>query len=1114
MMQASLTRMSSLGAKKKYLTATSLLLCRKQSRHFASSTTLTSSRILGSQRSYSTSPNDPNNDQLTVSSSDDPRALFHPAKAWQAEHNLDIQRVTQQAMIHELTKEQTRTIEHVVPWFLENMPRPYFRQVPEQMRLDHIKALAAVKEANMDLYLNLKSHAPDGRQMLTYIRPGTKPGVLLQMIKELPYNVSTSKDYLPLSRAQVFSAEDESMSLNVFVYGEEKTGPINIEKSGARILQYAERIQQNGHHDKVPGAKSLSSLQAPDDFSKNEPRPSHLFDRENLIEYMGKCSLSYIEKTDPRRFLRQRELFEVVSGTEGTAIVVEDSSTEDGADNYWINVAIANALPQMALENTSRLLFLHHFDVLGAHLDVISDGDNGTVTMLRMHVSPAAGSIDESTFKLLGRELKRCKWLDPETMDLVFDRYPWLGVRGGEIITAFCSLMHPVMAKQNPLIYSKANIFNTVTKERYVSHTSAIAGLFLDRFNPKQPLSDEAFESKCEQICATIDSDVEDATATELLLKMIEIVRYTLKTNIYMHDRYSLGLRLDPKVMVSDSEESKELPYGIIFAHGRRFNAYHVRFRDIARGGMRLVTPPSTEQYALESAHQYDECYGLAFAQQLKNKDIPEGGSKAVNLINTTDLSQSGKNFVMRKSVKAFTDTLLDLIVDTDETRENIVDLFGKKEILYLGPDEQVIPEDINWVIKRAEKRGYYKPAAFMSSKPKAGINHKEYGVTSEGVNVYLDVALRHLGKDPTKEPFAIKMTGGPDGDVAGNEIKILIREYGDNAKIVGVADHSGCAEDPNGLDHEELLRLVNESMCISNFDSSRLSSDGVLHNAATEDGVKARNTMHNRLEADAFVPCGGRPNTIDAHNYKHFLKADGTPSAPLIVEGANLFVTAEARQALFDDAGVVIVKDSSANKGGVITSSYEICAAMMLTEEEFFDNKETIVNEVLAKLRGLAKMEAELLFREFETYGGSLPHCSQVISNSINAATDALSTALDTLSDEDRESLLPLFRAHLPQTIADMSFDFVHERVPDPYIKNAIASCLASKMVYKEGTKFIEVQKPEKLAVIALKYIEKEKEVAALKEALHDTDMPEAEKQSILALLEAGGARTALGLF
>ena len=49
--------------------------------------------------------------------------------------------------------------------------------------------------------------------------------------------------------------------------------------------------------------------------------------------------------------------------------------------------------------------------------------------------------------------------------------------------------------------------------------------------------------------------------------------------------------------------------------------------------------------------------------------------------------------------------------------------------------------------------------------------------------------------------------TGGPDGDVAGNEIKILFREYGDNVKIVGIADGSGCAEDPDGLDHEEVRK-------------------------------------------------------------------------------------------------------------------------------------------------------------------------------------------------------------------------------------------------------------------------------------------------------------------
>lgn len=40
---------------------------------------------------------------------------------------------------------------------------------------------------------------------------------------------------------------------------------------------------------------------------------------------------------------------------------------------------------------------------------------------------------------------------------------------------------------------------------------------------------------------------------------------------------------------------------------------------------------------AIEAGRQFDECYGLAYAQQLKNKDIPEGGSKAVVLVDTTN---------------------------------------------------------------------------------------------------------------------------------------------------------------------------------------------------------------------------------------------------------------------------------------------------------------------------------------------------------------------------------------------------------------------------------------------------------------------------------------------
>jgi glutamate dehydrogenase len=161
-----------------------------------------------------------------------------------------------------------------------------------------------------------------------------------------------------------------------------------------------------------------------------------------------------------------------------------------------------------------------------------------------------------------------------------------------------------------------------------------------------------------------------------------------------------------------------------------------------------------------------------------------------------------------------------------------------------------------------------------------------------------------------------------------------------------------------------------------------------------------------------------------------------------------------------------------------------------------------------------MAQLEAELLFREFEHFGGSLPDASQIISNCINNATDALSVALDSLSEGELETLLPLFRAHLPKTLADLSFDHVHERVPAQYIKNAISSCLASKMVYKEGTKFVAAQPPAKLAKIALKYMEKEKEIAALMETLKESNLPEEEKRRIVGLLEAGGARTALQAF
>ena len=65
---------------------------------------------------------------------------------------------------------------------------------------------------------------------------------------------------------------------------------------------------------------------------------------------------------------------------------------------------------------------------------------------------------------------------------------------------------------------------------------------------------------------------------------------------------------------------------------GNEFRGFHVRFRDVARGGIRIVMSRNRETYSINQRMLFDENYGLAATQNLKNKDIPEGGAKGTIL--------------------------------------------------------------------------------------------------------------------------------------------------------------------------------------------------------------------------------------------------------------------------------------------------------------------------------------------------------------------------------------------------------------------------------------------------------------------------------------------------
>ena len=278
-----------------------------------------------------------------------------------------------------------------------------------------------------------------------------------------------------------------------------------------------------------------------------------------------------------------------------------------------------------------------------------------------------------------------------------------------------------------------------------------LASLFLARFDPATEMTEVKFLQSLDDTLRSIETRVEDEPSRQLLRAMALGVRCTMRTNVHFKERWALTLRLEPAFFESalppsTSSVLSNRPYGVFFCTGRHFNGFHVRFSDIARGGLRLVLPPSLDAYQIESRRHFNECFSLAWAQQLKNKDIPEGGAKAVCLV--FPVEGEDRSALLHDCMKKFVDGLLDLITPL-EAHTRVVSRGGcTSELLYLGPDENITPVDIDWIANRAAERKYALPSAFISSKPRAGINHKEFGVTSEGVAVFL-----HEGAPPSPLP-------------------------------------------------------------------------------------------------------------------------------------------------------------------------------------------------------------------------------------------------------------------------------------------------------------------------------------------------------------------------
>jgi len=598
--------------------------------------------------------------------------------------------------------------------------------------------------------------------------------------------------------------------------------------------------------------------------------------------------------------------------------------------------------------------------------------------------------------------------------------------------------------------YDEAKIWDALVQNQ--DYLKKAYKLFDRKFNPfvKQHNIKDRLAKLKQEITRNIGIEID----RNIFLMICQFIEAILRTNFYKSNKTSIAFMYDPKFL--NPVDYPEIPFGIFHIISAEGRGFHIRFRDIARGGIRIVRSRNLQSYYNNSDFVFDENYNLALTQQKKNKDIPEGGSKGCILL------RWGYQDRTEAAFSKYINGLLDLLLPN----EKIVDYYGDEVILFLGPDEGTA-ELMEMASVKAKALDYPYWKAFATGKPVAmgGIPHDLYGMTTNSVHQYV---LEILHKQGLKERNITKvMTGGPDGDLGSNEILIS------KDKILAIIDGSGVLYDPKGIDRTELSRVAKKRQTVEKFGRRLLSPKGFLvtlkdkdvalpHGEKVISGLEFRNTfhLHPKFQADLFVPCGGRPASININNWTHFIDKKGNPRFKFIVEGANLFITQDARLRL-EEHGVILYKDASANKGGVTSSSMEVFASLALSDQEYTDlmcvQSNTIptfrkmyVQEILDLIRDNARLEFDIIWKENARKGIPRSILSDQISEKINSITDAI---YNSTLFEKKTLFQSVVECCCPRVLIEhVGFETILERVPNAYLRAIFASRLASRYVYEHG--------------------------------------------------------------
>jgi glutamate dehydrogenase len=357
-------------------------------------------------------------------------------------------------------------------------------------------------------------------------------------------------------------------------------------------------------------------------------------------------------------------------------------------------------------------------------------------------------------------------------------------------------------------------------------------------------------------------------------------------------------------------------------------------------------------------------------------------------------------------------------------------------------------------------------------------------GMTTTSIMGSFRTLIDHYNE--REEGLNLMITGGPDGDLGANQIQCY------KGNICLIIDGGSILFDPEGLDKKELMKLAfrrNSSPRANSlmFPVEKLSDKGFMvpigaSNVTLPDGtiVEDGALFHRNFLSDpansklvseanirAFIPCGGFKDTVNQGNIRRFLELFG--ELEFIVEGANVFFDDTARRYIATKTNIKQIKDTTANKGGVFSSSVaEVLTAFLLQddyEEKLLNDSGTrwaLTKDILQLVDRYSRMETGLLLRLYDA-DPSVPlfELSEKTSEQIFTLQDQLEPVLAEIL-ADGELVWQVMVHYIPSVLREKLGEqsimaLLDSEQLQPYRNAIITKKLASMAFYRFGERWEE---------------------------------------------------------